>query len=481
MAVLVLPVAFAVVPGAAASLLFRCVHSYSSFLFSILLLFPMTSAPADWDTYCNPPLARFLRLTGRDLRFAAGEGCTLLERDGRRFQDWVAGFGALPFGHRPAAIADALRAALDDPRPGLIVEGANPQAGALARELVAAAGPGYETAYLTSSGAEAVEAALKTALAATGRPRLACAAGGFHGTTLGALACTAPGAFRDPFRSALPPVEVVPWGDLDALRSTLASGEIAGFLLEPLQVEAGVREAPPGWLSGAQALCREHGALLLLDEVQTGLGRTGALFAMHGLNGEAPLEPDVLILAKALGGGLVPSAAAVMRRGVWERAFGDPLRCEAQASTYGGNALACAAGRAALAAVQAPGFLDGVRARGAALRAALEARLAACGALERGAEVRGAGLLLGVALPEPRHPWLSWDSLGLPELTGRPVSGPLVVQRLLRAGLLTQICGHDWRVLRLEPPLIVDEPACAALVGALGEAVEWLIAEGGCE
>jgi acetylornithine/succinyldiaminopimelate/putrescine aminotransferase len=422
---------------------------------------------AAYARHVNPSLGRFLELSGRDVRFVSGRGSVLEDADGVAWDDWIAGFGSLNLGHNPPAIKAALAEHLAGSAPGLFVESLNPFAGELAARLVALGGERFETCFLCNSGAEAIEAALKTALLATRRPRIAYAEGGYHGTTLGALACMARGPYRADLDTVLPAFREVPFNDAGALEAALAEGDVAAFLVEPLQMEAGARIAEAGYLEAARAACRRHGALLIFDEVQTGLGRTGALFAWQ----HAGVEPDVLVSAKALGGGLLPIGATLMSRGLWERAYPGYLRAEIHNSTFGGNALACRAALATLDVVAEPAFLEGVRRRGEALFSSLRAALSGAACVER---ISGRGLLGGIKLSAACHPWTAWENLGLEELTGYPTSGALVVERLARRRILAQVCAHDWSVVRVEPPLTVDDATCARFVDAVAEAVRWL-------
>jgi putrescine aminotransferase len=415
----------------------------------------------------NPTLGAFLKLSGRSLRLVRGAGCQLEDADGRRYDDWIAGYGSLNLGHNPPFLKEAMRRHLDRDAPMLFVENLNPYAGELATRLVAAAGPEFETAFLCSSGSEAVEAALKTALLATGRKRIAYAAGGYHGMTLGALACMARGPYRDDFADVVPDYREVPFGDLAALEEALGSGEMAAFLMEPIQVEAGLRIASDDYLRGARELTRRHGSLLVLDEVQTGMGRTGALFAFQ----HSGTAPDILVLAKSLGGGMVPMGANVLAAGLWARAFRGFRGGEINCFTFGGNALGCTVARETLAHIDDAAFLDGVRRRGETLFSRLTASLDGSPVVER---ISWKGLLGGIALREPDHPWLRWENLGLPELADSPISGAMLVERLARHGILAQVCGHDWSVVRVTPPLIVDDATCARFVDAVGEGVRWL-------
>jgi acetylornithine/succinyldiaminopimelate/putrescine aminotransferase len=424
----------------------------------------------DWDgyrTHVNPVLAEFLALTGRHQKFVHAEGMRLTSSDGQVWLDWVAGFGSLNLGHRPAAALDALRQFADDTTPTLFVEAVNPFAGALARALVSAAGPSFETCFFGNSGTEAVEAALKLAFAATGRSTVVHCEGAYHGTTLGSLSMMAPGPFRDPFSAALLRWRAVPFNDAAALRAALAPGDACALVIEPVQVESGVRRATDEFLTAARQACDDRGTLLVFDEAQTGLGRTGRLFGFQ----HTPVVPDVMALAKALGGGIVPVSATLMRQGLFKAAYGSYAGAEAHHSTYGGNALACRVGLAVLQAVNQTGFLADVAERGRQLAARLQRRLGAH-PLVRG--IRFHGLLGAIEVADVPHPWFDWAALGIDEWAGRPATGPLLLHRLHRRRHLLQACGHAWNCLRIEPPLGVDLADADALIDALAAELDWM-------
>lgn len=417
--------------------------------------------------HVNPALGRFLELTGRNTRFVKARGAVLEDADGLCYDDFLAGFGSLNFGHNPERMKAKLAAHMGRDVPSVYPESLNPFAGALAERLCAMSQGAFETAFLCNSGTEAVEASLKTALLAAGRPRVAYLEGGYHGTTLGSLACMAKGLYRDPFEQVLTRFVSVPYEDLPALEQVLAQGDIAAFLLEPMQMEAGARLVSEGYIQGASRMCKAHGTLLLLDEVQTGMGRSGTLFAYQRLG----VVPDMLMLAKSLGAGLVPVGAALMGKGLWESAFGDYLRSEIHNSTLGGAALACQTAQSVLDELEEPGFLEGVRQKGDALFDALRERTKHSALVVR---ITHLGLLGGIELAGVQHPWLSWEGMGLPELSAYPSAGPLIVERLFRKRILAQVCGHNWAVVRVEPPLCVSDEACDRFVDAFGEAVDWL-------
>lgn len=422
-----------------------------------------------YGRHVNPSQACFLSLVGRSWRFVRGEGTSLFTEDGARFDDWIAGFGALPFGHDPPAIRQAIARAIDSGAPNLYSEALNPAAGSLAHALLSATGWRDGNVHYCNSGAEAVETLLKVAIAATGRPVIVYVAGGYHGCTLGALACMAEGLYRAPFEGAMPRFIEVAHDDPAALEAVFAAhrGAIAGVLAEVVQVESGVRMLSREWLSCARSLCDREGALLLFDEVQSGLGRTGRLWSFE----HAGVEPDAFAVAKGLGGGWVAIGAAVLREGVWSRAFGRYDRAEIHASTMGGNRLACAVAESVVQIVSDEGFLRAVRETSDRLWSALREELRPFECVEH---VRGYGLLGAVRFRESEHPWLTWEGMGMPDFVGKPTAGPVVVDRLGRKRVLSQVCGHDWSSVRIEPALTVDAQTCERFVAAMGAAALFL-------
>lgn len=429
-----------------------------------------TAAFRAYGRYVNPVLAKFLQLSGRDQRFVRAHGCCLETDAHEIYTDWLAGFGSVNLGHNPPALLDALRAHLADGAPNLYMECLNPYAARLAQALVEAAGTTFETCYFCNSGAEAVEAAIKLAMAATGRREVLYCEGGYHGTTLGALSMMADGEYRRPFEPLLSSFRSIPFGDLEALQRGLANNP-AALVLEPIQIESGVRIPAPGFLAAAQRLCRARGTLLILDEVQTGMGRTGRLFGFE----HDDVVPDILVLAKSLGGGVVPLGAIVVAQGLFQAAYGRSATGEIHDSTFGGNALACRIGFETLALLRAPGFLETVTARGRELAQRLDD---AVGAHPLVARITLRGLLGGITLREVDHPWFSWSHWGLDALRDRPATGALLAHRLHRRKFLVAVCGHDWNTLRIEPPLIVTSVQCEQFVAAVKAELDWIHAHG---
>ena len=418
----------------------------------------------DFRRFVNPWVAARAALSGEPYQLSRVEAGRLVDAQGRAHVDMIGGWGTQAFGHRPAAVEAALRAFLQGDAPSFYPSSVSPYAGRLARTL--ADHTGYDAAFFASGGAEAVEAALKLARGATGRPRIACLGGAYHGCTFGSVAMMAPGPYRDGFGPHLPQVDALPFGDEAALRQALDDPQLAAIVVEPVQVEAGVRALGPSYLAALCEGTRARGVLLVADEIQTGLGRTGRWLA----SAHWPRRPDVVTLGKALGGGVMPLSAMLTRREVFDRAYGQLALAEAHASTFSGNALACVAGLAALALLD-EAMLAEVRRKAALLRQALQDRAAPSPLV---AGIRGEGLLLGVELQAPEQPCYQFECLGLPELAGRPAIGFLVVHQLYKAGFITQVCGHAWQVLRLQPPYTTPDADLIAFARALGEALDHL-------
>jgi acetylornithine/succinyldiaminopimelate/putrescine aminotransferase/predicted amino acid dehydrogenase len=403
---------------------------------------------------------------GLDKTFVRGDGCYLIDQDGTRYADFIAQYGAVPFGHDPEPIWRALESVRHEQRPNLTIASISAPAGELAERLVAVAPPGLRHMVFTNSGAEAVEASIKLARCRTGRFGILSAANGFHGLTLAGMSATDTDFFRRGFGAPAPGFSYVPFGDLAALESVLKARPdfFAAFLVEPIQGESGIRVAPPGYLAGAAELCRRHGTLLIFDEVQTGMGRTGTLFACE----QEGVTPDIMTLAKALGGGLMPIGACLYSAEVYDEHF--DLR---HGSTFAGNTLAC---RAALATIEELTKDDRALVRhvadmGRYLERGLKALQSQYPALVK--EIRGRGLMLGLEL-DLAH--IADTQTGvLATLQEQKLLLYMCVSHLLnveRVRITTSFTHGN--VLRIEPPLIADEGVCDHLLTALGRLLDTL-------
>lgn len=418
----------------------------------------------DFRAFVNPLVATRAQLCGEPYLLEQVAGGRLLDVEGRAYTDLLAGWGTQAFGHRPPAIEAALIAFLQGSAPSFYPSGISPYAGLLAARLQERCG--YDAAFFASGGSEAVEAALKLARGATGRPRIACVEGAYHGCTFGSLAMMHGGPYRDIFGPHLPLVDALPFGDVDSLERALADPQLAAIVVEPVQVESGVRSFDSAYL---ERLCHgtaQHGVLLVADEIQSGLGRTGQFLCSE----QWPRQPDVVTLGKALGGGLMPLSAMLTRRAIFDRVYGQLALAEAHASTFSGNALACVAGLAALDLLD-DAMLSEVRRKGKLLREALDEWVAPSPLV---AGIRGHGLLLGIGLKAPDHPCYQFDYLGVPELSAQPAIGLLLVHRLYKADFISQICGHAWQVLRMQPPYTTPDAELVASARAIGEALDYL-------
>ena len=411
-----------------------------------------------WARTINPQFVRVLRTIGFDRTWARAEGAYLYDADGNRYLDMLGGFGMYNVGRNNPRIRAALVEALELDTPGSVQLGVTALPGLLAEALLERTPARLERVLFTSSGTEAVEAALKLGRAATKRTRVLSAEHGFHGLTLGSLSANANLEFTSRFGPLLPGFAHVPFGDLDALEQELRGEDVALFLIEPIQGK-GVHLPPPGYLEGAQALCRRYGTLFCVDEVQTGFGRTGTLFAFERWG----LEPDLVPVAKSLSGGYVPVGALLMSRAVHEAVYDSMENAFSHGSTFAPNELAMAAGLATLHELDEQGLVG----RGARLgEQLLERTRPLVDEFDVVHEVRGAGLMWAIEFGEPASSGrLSWRMIEKmqPGLFAQLVVGPLFSEHRI----LSQVAGHRMAVLKVLPPLVLTEQDVDDFVDAL--------------
>ncbi len=413
--------------------------------------------------HVNDQWVRMLDVLGMARDYARCEGTRLTTADGREVLDFLSGYCVYNTGHNPPRLIAALHAELDRRGPTMLQSHVPPLAGELAGRLSALAGGGLTRTVFTSTGSEGVETAIKFARAYTKRPGILHADGAFHGLTCGALSLMGNPWWRADFEPLLPEVDRVPFLDLAALEARLATGRFAAFIVEPVQSESGVR-VPDGWREAA-ALCRRHGTLLVFDEVQTGLGRTGRFLAAHHFG----VAPDMVILAKALSGGLVPVGAVLMREDVSRSVYASVERAFLHASTFGENTLAMRAGLTVLDLLEEGGLPVRAARLGEALRAGvrdLAARYEMLG------EVRGLGLMNGIEFRPPESARLRLLHAGFSRMHPG-LFGQMLVRSLLREeGILTQMCGNNFRVVKASPPLTVTEAEIARFLEAFARTME---------
>ncbi len=410
--------------------------------------------------HVNPQWVRLLQLLEMDAEYTECRGEALHTADGRTILDFLSGYCVYNAGHNHPHIVEALKGELDSRGPSMLQSHVAATAGELAEQLCARAGGRLRKAYFCSSGSEGVETAIKFARAHTGREGLVAARGAFHGLTCGALALMDHTFWSEGFGPLIPGVEFVTFGDLTALEKLLATKRHAALILEPVQGEGGIVLPPEGYLEGAQALCRRYGTLLVMDEVQTGLGRTGRFLASHHYG----IEPDMVILAKALSGGLVPSGAVLMTDGIYESVYSSLRRAIVHTSTYSENSLAMRAGLAMLEVLDRERLAQQALERGEWFRERLRETLSR---YEMVGEVRGMGFFTGIAFRAPRSLALRLSFHAFHRIHPA-LFGQMLVMRLYREhGILTQICGNDFLVLKAAPPLNAADESLERFVQAM--------------
>ena len=419
------------------------------------------AGPGDLDLWArtiNPQFVRVLRTIGFDRPWARAEGAYLYDTDGVRYLDMLGGFGMYNVGRNNPRVRDALVEALALDTPGMLAMGVTALPGLLADALLDRTPPRLERCLFTNSGTEAVEAALKLGRAAVKRSRVISTDHAFHGLTLGSLSANRNPEFAERFGPLLPGFDSVPFGDLDALESELQREDVAVFLVEPIQGK-GVNIPPAGYLEGAQALCRRYGTLFCVDEVQTGFGRTGTMFAFERWG----LEPDLVTVAKSLSGGYVPVGALLMSRAVHEAVFDSMEHAVSHGSTFAPNELAMVAGLATLKELDDEGLVERSARLGEKL---LERTSPFVEELDVVSDVRGLGLMWAI---EFEGSGLTYRML---ERAQRGLFAQLVVVPLFTDHhILTQVAGHKIAVLKVLPPLMISDADLEEFVGALQETI----------
>jgi len=408
--------------------------------------------------FISPHMARVQEIIGFDKLYMRGEGAYLWDADGNRYLDLLAGFSVFNLGRGHPVIKKAMQEALMLERPNLVKMDCPLLAGLLAEELVKRMTPGLEAIFFANSGADAVDTALKFARYATKRPRIVFLDHAFHGLTLGTLSINGGEAFKKGFEPLIPGAAMVAMNDLEALERELRKGDVAAFIVEPIQGK-GVYIPEENYLPEAQHLCRKYGTLFICDEVQVGLGRAGKFLCCEHWN----LEPDMVTIAKSLGGGYVPVSAVIMRREINNKVFGHLKRAQVHSTTFGQNEMGMAAGLATLYVMDEEKIVEHAATVGAKLLAGLAALK---DRHEMIADVRGKGLIIGIEFRPPSALGLraAWTAI---EAAEKGLFTQLVVMSLMRDHrLLTQVGGPGVNILKLLPPLIIGDEEVESIVSA---------------
>lgn len=395
-----------------------------------------------YEKYINPSQARLFRFMGLASVEGSAEGWTITDSEGKQFIDCLGGYGMFALGHRNPAVVKAVEDALHTmPMCGKVLF--NRQMADLAEKLAEITPGELQYSFFVNSGTEAVEGCLKVARLATKRTKFVAAENAFHGKTMGSLTATGRDLYRDPFKPLLDGFTHVPYGDIEAIKNAVDE-ETAAVILEPIQGEGGIIVPPDGYLRKVKEVCEAKGALLIADEVQTGIGRTGEWF---GVNHDG-VTPDLMACAKALGGGVMPIGAIIGTPRAWQGLIEAPFL---HTSTFGGNQLACAAGIAAIKYIQEEDLLRRGRETGAYFKAGLEKIMQEYP--EVIAQVRGRGMMIGI------------------ELT-KEGAGGMLMSLMIDKKIIVAYTLNNPKVIRIEPPLIMPVEVVDHVLEEFREAVK---------
>jgi putrescine aminotransferase len=391
--------------------------------------------------HVNREEAELFKIGNLDKRYVRAEGIYLYDDEGKIYLDFTAGYGALNLGHNPPEVLEAVRKASS--LPSVLIAGYNPLMGALAANLSELLPGDLTMTSFGNGGAEAVDLALRTARAYSHRKRFISCRNAYHGLNFGALSVGGATKFREVFGPLLEHCEIIPFGDLESLETKLHEGDVAAFIVEPIQGEGGAVVPPRGYLKGAEELCHRYGALLILDEIQTGFGRTGKLFAFE----HDGAVPDIVVLSKSLGAGVVPISVSVTTEKIWKRAYGTHDRFDLTITTFGGNPAACSAALKAIEITLRDNLPERAAELGRYSKEKLDQLKSKCSHIK---EIRGEGLMLGIELNLP---------------------APMVLMAgshlLNNGGILTSYYDLAPTVIRFEPPLTVTTDQIDEAVNAL--------------
>ncbi len=422
---------------------------------------------AAYKKHVNPILAELETLSEIDPQFVSAEKCVIRDIKGKEYYDFLSGHGSFNLGHNHPAILESL---IQESQKGILNIygiGSSMYMGELAEKLCLAAGDPFEIAFFSNSGTEAVEGALKIARAATGRSKILYCQAAYHGTTLGSLSMMGKGPWRKPFGPLLENFIEIPFNDLDALQDNLKKQDVAAFVLEPIQTEAGIIMPSENYLQEVIRLCRSVGTLSVFDEIQTGLGRTGELFAFN----HSKSAPDIITIAKSLGGGVLPIGAYVTTRKIYDQAYGTFEYCASHHSTFGGNSLCCRVALKALDLLTQKELHVETKKKSLYFINALKKDFLGNKLIKN---IRGKGFLIGIEFNKNQHPWLSFENIGLDSFAEKNSIPTIVMKRLIQQGVITTICGHNWDVLKIEPPLTIEKEDLDIFIDLFAKSLHWI-------
>src|SRR5262247_427877 len=414
------------------------------------------------DRHINRTLVAAQRVIGFDKVYARAEGAYLYDIDDQPYLDFLSGYSVFNFGRNHPVVKQVIRDVLDLDLPNMVQLDCSLLSGLLAEALVKRTPPYLNAVFFCNSGTEAMEGALKFARAATRRKRVVSLASAFHGLSFGSLSLMGCESFTEGLGPLVEGFDArVPLEDIEALDRQVRSRDVAAFVIETVQGK-GCQTPKTDFFVRAQELCRKYGTLLISDEVQTGLGRTGKMFGFQHWN----LEPDIITIAKSLSGGFVPCGAIITRRDIYQKTFSRMDRCVVHSSTFGRNNLAMACGLAALDIIDQENLVENAAKMGALLTERIDGLRAKHSFLQ---EVRGRGLMIGIEFQEPQEFKLKMGWKLLHKMDKALFTQMVVSQMLSKHRILTQVAGHNLDVIRILPPLIIGKKEVDMFVNALDD------------
>ena len=416
------------------------------------------------DRWMNAQMVRVLKTIGYDRDYRRGVGAHLFDEHDNRYLDLLSGWGVFALGRNHPFVNGAIKEVLEAELPNLVQMDVSLLSGLLAEQLAETSpGRSLDKVFFANSGTEAVEAALKMARYATRRERLIYCDHGFHGLTYGSLSLNGDITFRRGFGPVLPACEAVPFNDLEALEYALRTRDVAGFVVEPIQGK-GVNMPDDDYLAEAKRLCEAHGTLFIADEIQTGLGRTGAMWAVEHWG----VEPDLLVSAKALSGGQIPVGAVLSKKWVFDAVFDSMERAVVHGSTFGKNNAAMAAGLATLRVIQEEGLVARARAMGDRLMARMSPFV---DRYELVHDVRGKGLMIAIEFGQPKSLKLRASWAMLDKVNKSLFSQLILVPLFTEHRVLAQVAGHGMHVIKVLPPLVIEDSDAEWIVSAFDQVI----------
>lgn len=415
----------------------------------------------NYKEYVNSNFVSMLSMLQFDKLFVKAKGVSVWDSDGNEYLDFLGGYGALNLGHNPDEIYEAIEKVKD--MPNILQAAVNDFPGALAYDLALVTPGDLKRSFFCNSGAEAVEGALKLAKIASGKHKIVYCKNSFHGKSAGALSVTGREKYQKYFKPLVPDTIQVEYGDANALEDALKGKDVAAFIVEPIQGEGGVIVPHDGYLKEVRELTTKYDAYLIFDEVQTGFGRTGKMFACEHEN----VVPDIMCLAKSLGGGVMPIGAYIAKDEVWKRGYGTMDRCLLHTSTFGGNTLACAAGITAIKLILDKNLPEAAKEKGEYFLSRLKELKEKHKLIK---DVRGKGLMIGVEFNQPEGGIIDKLSGGVVSKLSNEYLGSLVAGELQnKHRIITAYTLNNPNVIRFEPPLIVTKEQIDRVVDALDE------------